>query len=159
MDTFQTEIAENWDSAFAVAMRILANRESARDAAQEAACLALRFAGRFDRRRPVRPWFLTIARNVALSEVRRRGRFGDVAELPDPGHIDKGIERVDARETCDAVLRELPTLRPAYRSALKLKCRGYQYREIALALNIPVGTAQTHVHRAQRELRTRCSLL
>jgi RNA polymerase sigma-70 factor (ECF subfamily) len=156
MDTFQTEIANSWDGAFAVAMRILANRESARDAAQEASCLALRYEDRFDRRRAVRPWFLTIARNVALSEIRRRVRFDDAAELADRGHIDTGIEGVEARETCDAVLRELPKLRPAYRSALKLKCRGYQYREIALALNIPIGTAQTHVHRAQRELRSRC---
>jgi RNA polymerase sigma-70 factor (ECF subfamily) len=158
MDTFQAEIANSWDGAYAVAMRILANRESARDAAQEASCLALRHAGRFDRRRSVRPWFLTIARNVALGEVRRRARFADATEVPDPGHIDAGIEHVETRETCDAVLRELPKLRPAYRSALKLKCRGYGYREIALALNIPIGTAQTHVHRAQRELRSRCLL-
>jgi RNA polymerase sigma-70 factor (ECF subfamily) len=159
MDAFQAEIADSWDGAFAVAMRILANRESARDAAQEAACLALRHKDRFDRRRAVRPWFLRIARNVALSEVRRRGRFDDAAELPDRGHFDAGIEHLEARETCAAVLRELPKLRPSYRNALKLKCRGYQYREIALALHIPIGTAQTHVHRAQRELRSRCSLL
>jgi DNA-directed RNA polymerase specialized sigma24 family protein len=55
-------------------------------------------------------------------------------------------------------LHELPKLRPAYRRALELKCRGYRYRDIALALSVPVGTAQTHVHRAQRELRARCTL-
>jgi RNA polymerase sigma-70 factor (ECF subfamily) len=158
MRSFQNEIADNWDGAFAVALRILANRDCARDVAQEAACLALRFEHRYDRTRAVRPWFLTIARNVALSEVRRRAQFPPASEIPERGEADAEIGRFEARETCVAALRELPTLRPAYRRALTLKCRGYQYREIALALSIPVGTAQTHVHRAQRELRAKCRL-
>jgi RNA polymerase sigma-70 factor, ECF subfamily len=158
MRSFQNEVVDNWDAAFAVALRILVNRECARDAAQEATCLALRYEHRFDSDRAVRPWLLTIARNVALSEARRRTHFNTVADVPEHGETDAGLERFEARETCVAALREFPKLRPAYRRALTMKCRGYQYREIALALSIPVGTAQTHVHRAQRELRKACSL-
>jgi len=158
MHSFQTEVADNWDAAFSVALRILVNRECARDAAQEATYLALRYEHRFDPARAVRPWLATIARNVALSEVRRRERYGVFVEMPERSELDTGLERFEARETCVAALREFPKLRPAYRRALTMKCRGYQYREIALALRIPVGTAQTHVHRAQRELRAACRL-
>ncbi len=60
-------------------------------------------------------------------------------------------------EECAAVLREIALLRPAYRRALELKCRGHAYRDIADRLGVPIGTAQTFVHRAKLALRARCA--
>ena len=121
---------------------------------QEAVCRALRYESAFDRGRPVRPWFLTIVRNVALDEIRRPRHTHDVPEV---AHSDATLDRLIAREECAAVLREMALLRPAYRDALELKCRGLAYREIAHRLGIPIGTAQTFVHRAKLALRARCA--
>lgn len=57
---------------------------------------------------------------------------------------------------CDAALHEAAKLPSIYRRALELKWRGYHYREIAAVLGIPIGTAQTRVHRAQLRLRSKC---
>ena len=130
------------------------NRDAACDAAQEATYRALRNESAYDGSRPLRPWFLKIARNVALDEARRRRRLCDLAA--DVSHHETPLDRLIALETCNIALREMRQLRPAYREALTLKCRGYRYREIADELGVPIGTAQTLVHRAQLILRERC---
>lgn len=153
MNNFRSQILQQWNNAFGIAYAILSDRESARDAAQEATLRALRYESTFDASRPVRPWFLKIARNVALSEVRRRGRF---CELPEIAERESVVDTFLQREVCTAALREAADLRPSYRSALQLKWRGYHYREIAAELGVPIGTAQTLVHRAQLSLRAKC---
>jgi RNA polymerase sigma-70 factor (ECF subfamily) len=153
MNRFRAEVLNQWDDAFGIAYAILRSREAARDAAQEATLRALQYEKGFDERRPVRPWFLKIARNVALTEARKRGRFCELHEIADR---QSALDRLMTREVCAAALREAAHLPESHRIALELKWRGYQYREIASALGIPIGTAQTRVHRAQLRLRSKC---
>ena len=151
---FRDDLLSHWNDAFGVACRIVHDRDRARDVTQEAVCRALRYEHGFDAGRPVRPWFLTIVRNVAVDEVRRARH---VHELPELAHSDATLDRLIEREDCAAVLREIALLRPDHRRALELKCRGLAYRDIARRLGIPVGTAQTFVHRAKLTLRARCA--
>ena len=115
-------------------------------------CRALRYERGFDAGRPVRPWFLAIVRNAAIDEIRRPQH---THELPELAHDDATMERLIDRDECAGVLREIALLRPAYRRALELKCRGHAYRDIAHQLGVPVGTAQTFVHRAKLALRAK----
>ena len=151
---FRDDLLLHWNDAFGVAFRIVHDRDRARDVTQEAVCRALRYENGFDGGRPLRPWFLTIVRNAALDEIRRPQHTNDVPEV---AHSDATLDRLIEREECAEVLREMAMLRPAYRDALELKCRGLAYREIAQRLGIPVGTAQTFVHRAKLALRARCA--
>jgi RNA polymerase sigma factor (sigma-70 family) len=152
--SFRDDLLSHWNDAFGVARRIVHDRDRARDVMQEAVCRALRYESGFDAGRAVRPWFLTIVRNVAIDEVRRPRHTHDVPEVP---HTDATLDRLIEREECAELLREIALLRPAYRIALELKCRGVGYRDIARRLGIPVGTAQTFVHRAKLTLRARCA--
>jgi RNA polymerase sigma-70 factor (ECF subfamily) len=151
--TFRNDLLVHWDDAYGVACRVVRDREKARDVMQEAVCRALRYEGGFDPSRPVGPWFLTIVRNVAIDEMRRPRHTHD---LPDVPHVDATLERLIVREECAAVLHAIALLRPAHRRALELKCRGLAYRDIARRLGIPIGTAQTFVHRAKLTVRARC---
>jgi len=151
---FRDDLLFHWDDAYRVACRIVHDRDRARDVMQEAVCRALRYEDGFDAGRPVRPWFLTIVRNVAIDEVRRPQHTHD---LPDVAHSDATLDRLIEREECADVLREIALLRPDHRRALELKCRGLAYRDIAQRLGIPIGTAQTFVHRAKLTLRARCA--
>jgi RNA polymerase sigma-70 factor, ECF subfamily len=149
---FRDDLLFHWNDAYRVACRIVHDRDRARDVMQEAVCRALRYEKGFDAGRPVRPWFFTIVRNVAIDEVRRPQHVHD---LPDVPHCDATLDRLIAREKCTGVLREMALLRPDYRRALELKCRGLAYRDIAQRLGIPIGTAQTFVHRAKLALRAK----
>ena len=149
---FRDELIDHWATASGLAYRLVLNRDAADDVLQEAACRALRYESRFDERRAFRPWFLAIVRNVARDEARRRKH---TCELPELTIDDAGLEGVVARDETANALREVARLRPAHRRALELKCRGLQYRDIARELGIPIGTAQTFVHRARLRLRER----
>ena len=63
----------------------------------------------------------------------------------------------DARECFDdRVLAGLNTLEETARACLLLRTLlDMPYREISLALDIPQGTAMSHVYRARRQLRER----
>jgi RNA polymerase sigma-70 factor (ECF subfamily) len=153
--SFRDDLMLHWNDALGVARRIVRDRDRANDVMQEAVCRALRYENGFDAGRPVRPWFLTIVRNVAIDEVRRPRHSHD---LPEVAHSDATLDRLIEREECADVLREIALLRPAYRRALELKCRGVAYRDIARQLGIPVGTAQTFVHRGKLALRAKLAL-
>jgi RNA polymerase sigma-70 factor (ECF subfamily) len=152
--SFRDDLLGHWDDAYGVACRIVHDRDRARDVMQEAVCRALRYERGFDAGRPVRPWFLTIVRNAAIDEIRKPQ---DTYDLPEIAHSDATLDRLIDREACAEVLREIALLRPVYRRALELKCRGFAYRDIALRLGIPVGTAQTFVHRAKLAVRAKCA--
>ncbi len=149
---FRDDLLAHWSDAYGVACRIVHDRDRARDVMQEAVCRALRYEYGFDAARPVRPWFLAIVRNAAIDEVRRPQH---AYELPEVAHHDATLQRLIDREECAEVLREIALLRPAYRRALELKCHGHAYRDIASRLGVPVGTAQTFVHRAKLTLRAK----
>jgi RNA polymerase sigma-70 factor (ECF subfamily) len=45
-------------------------------------------------------------------------------------------------------------LRPEYRTAILLRhVEGYAYEEIAEAMDLPLGTVKTYLHRARKELK------
>ncbi|MBV8748496.1 MAG: sigma-70 family RNA polymerase sigma factor [Candidatus Eremiobacteraeota bacterium] len=147
---FHDALTAEWACGYDLACRIVLDRETALDVTQEAMCRALRHERTYDAERPLRPWFLTIVRNVALNELRRPHCTYELFDRAAPGTT---LDQVVEREECAAVLRAFDGLRPAHRRALQLKSRGYQYHEIARDLGIPIGTAQAFVHRARLKLR------
>ncbi|MBV8579110.1 MAG: sigma-70 family RNA polymerase sigma factor [Candidatus Eremiobacteraeota bacterium] len=147
---FHDALTAEWACGYDLACRIVLDRETALDVTQEAICRALRHERTYDAERPLRPWFLTIVRNVALNELRRPRCTYELFDRAAPGTT---LDQVVDREECAAVLRAFAGLRPVHRRALQLKSRGYQYHEIARDLGIPIGTAQAFVHRARLKLR------
>ena len=79
--------------------------------------------------------------------------MGSVDDLPVNG---RGELRSDQAAFDDRVLRGLRELSAVQRSALLLRAvLELKYHEIARALEIPEGTAMSHVHRAREVLRAR----
>lgn len=140
-------------AAFWVANRVVRNRDDARDVVQDAYCRALAHRDSFEPDRPVRPWFLQIVRNAALDRLRAIRR--EKSEIVEPAGAsgcpsDHAIAQ-ERRITVHLAMRALPE---RYRHALALRYfEGYRYHEISAALRIPVGTAQTFVHRGRAALR------
>lgn len=141
----------------------VAGADDARDAAQESLLRIVRELARFDAARgSFRSWATTIARNVCRDRLRRRnlerGAFAADGEshsatAPD-GRADP--ERlVIAKEGAAHVARALEGLPAPMREAIVMFHVGdATYEEIATALDVPIGTVMTWLHRGRQRLRT-----
>ncbi len=139
-----------------VARRLTGSTTEAEDLVQDTLVRAFGAIERFDGERP-RPWLVTILRNTNINRVRRhRPETADT----DPDSLVALADSVDdvaaQRELADAVAELVPSLPAAFRDVLDLvDGRGLSYAEAAEALNIPVGTVMSRLHRARRRLRAR----
>ena len=125
--------------------------DTAEDLAQEVFVTAFRKRHRFDASfGSARPWLLGIA-NKAIAGHRRAERrqlelYRRIVAEPEP--------RAETRDDFDPDLHAgLAALKRRDRDALLLHVWGeLSYEEIAQALDIPVGTVRSRIHRARRLL-------
>jgi RNA polymerase sigma-70 factor (ECF subfamily) len=136
---------------FGLCLRLLAHRHDAEDVTQEVFVRVFRSLRRWDAARPLQPWVLGIAANRCRTWLAKRAR------RPEPvGYLEDtaaaGPED-DAGELARELTRALADLRPDYRAAFVLfHERNQSYEAIAAALDRPVGTVKTWLHRARLEL-------
>ena len=133
------------------------------DLAQETFVRAWRAIATFRWQSSFKTWLYGIAINVIRTERSRRARrrlmFWTASKgarpAPDPlerASADDGIEAPLAMR--DAIDRALATLPAEMREAIVLRdVHGLDYREIAEALRVPVGTIESRIFRARQRLR------
>jgi len=146
--------------------RLIGTRDS-EDLAQEAFLRAYQALPRFRGEATFRTWLYRIARNLCFTELRKRGRRGELSQLADanaddfagdhPLLEDSAPELAEeiARADLSARVRERVGALPApYREVLTLfYLDEMRYEEIAMILDVPIGTVKTWIHRARLRLR------
>ncbi len=153
-------------AVYGLCVRLLADPEEARDAAQEAFVRAYASIAGYDPRQPFGPWVLRIARNHCLDQLRRRVPArrrveldadppdgAERRELPDAETppADVALERAEVAVRLEAAVRRLP---PNHREVIQLfHVEQMSYKEIASAMEVPIGTVMTWLHRARARLR------
>ena len=141
---------------FAVAMRVVHQRELAEEATQQTFLQAWRAAGTFEPGRDLTPWLITIARRAAIDIHRRESRRGhvDLDEAAPTGTslvtLPPSAEQIEAVWRVRSAIDALP---PADRELVRLQhLEGLSHAEIAERLEIPVGTVKSRSFRAHRVL-------
>lgn len=139
------------------------HRRVGRDLADELA--AETFALAFERRASCRaggsvlPWLYGIATNVLRrrrrSERRQWHAYGRSGVDRWTDYEDDAAARVDGSSLEARLARALAAMRPRERDALLLYALAdLRYEEIAYALDVPVGTVRTWLHRARETARS-----
>jgi RNA polymerase sigma-70 factor, ECF subfamily len=142
-----------------VSLGVLGDRALAEDATQETFLRAWRAAASYDPGRPFTPWLFTIARRTAIDVLRRESRptQGGHAGEQDAVVRMPGIERAYDTWQVRTALEELP---PDEREVVRMShFEEMTHREIAAALDVPVGTVKSRSHRAHRRLAGRLAHL
>ena len=141
------------------------SREDALDVAQQAFVLAWQKLSSFRREAGFYSWLYRIARNVAISRVRRpqlssssleymhdAGGF----ELTDQNQQSTPEHALDQAEQVKLVQEALKQISEEFRQPLILKeIDGLSYEEIAEVLEIPLGTVRSRIFRGRQELMER----
>lgn len=142
--------------------RFLVGPSEARDCAQEALERIVISIHQFDPSRGTfRAWALTLARNLCRDRLRRRGlerkTFVDDGDTV-TGYTASGLPDVErvalARIESARLASALETLPEPMRLAIVLfHVHDSSYEEIAEALEVPIGTVMTWLHRGRKRLR------
>jgi RNA polymerase sigma-70 factor, ECF subfamily len=107
-------------------------------------------------------WILSITRNMAIDELRKRNRRPQLAELDDPiatiANVEDTQPSVEEHAWIGMVRFEiqnaLGALPDAQRQPIELAYyRGLTQREVAEALGVPLGTIKTRIRLGMRKLR------
>jgi len=141
---------------FRLAYLLLGDAGEADDVAQEAFIRAYRSLERFDAARPLRPWLLSIAANLARNRRRAAGRYLAALQRwftePSAGVSieERGIQNLESQSLWRAVRRlDFPNQQVIYlRYFLEMSTE-----EVAETLQVPEGTVKSRLHRALKRLR------
>jgi RNA polymerase sigma-70 factor, ECF subfamily len=134
----------------------------AEDLLQESVLRAWRQWGQLADRRSLRPWLFQICLSTLREQARKNARrerlvpvvdlepqFVDLVASPSPTSLELLIERASDDEVW-AALEGLPR---EFGLALELfEIEELSYREVAAALDLPMGTVMSRIHRARRQL-------
>jgi RNA polymerase sigma-70 factor (ECF subfamily) len=149
------------DDVYSGALRMLGSPADAEDVTQEAFVRAYEALGTYDAERirtlRLRGWVWTIAANLCRNRARSRRRRPEAPleaagspAAPDPGPEASAIDAAGLDQVAVA-LRDLPW---QMRSAVVLRhVVDLDYPDIAEALDRPVGTVKSDVHRGLNRLR------
>lgn len=157
---FAEAVRDHQDEVYGVALRILGDRDAAREAASSAFLKAYRSWARYDQTRPVRHWLLRIAANEAISvgrsRTRERARTTSVDEavgVADPAQTPEGA--LVSREERDRVRTAVAGLPELYRVPVVLRYFSeLSIEEIAVVTGRPAATVGVQLLRARALLRT-----
>ena len=155
-------------AAYNLAYWLMRDRSDADDVVQDAYLRAFRAFAKHEGG-DLRPWLMTIVRNVAYRALANRNRTGNVISLEDafPGRYGETHGAADIPSDLPSpeavlvsqgerslVLAALAELSTAYREILILReLEGLTYREMATVIGIPTGTVMSRLARARTELK------
>jgi RNA polymerase sigma-70 factor (ECF subfamily) len=141
---------------YATALRMVGDREEARDLSQEAFVRAHRALATFDQSRSFAPWICTITANLARDWLRSPGRWRHVlgllphlpqaaTQIPDP---------VEEQELSALLGGAILKLKPKIRQAVVLRfVSGLSVKDVALALGVSESAAKMRLSRGLDLLR------
>jgi RNA polymerase sigma-70 factor, ECF subfamily len=140
---------------FALIARTVADRSRAEDLAQDVFLRIHRGLPYFRGEARLSTWVYRIAVNVCMQEKGRPRPLISLddpdSRLPAPGAADRSFTDFELRDRLEKAIEQLP---PQYRLLIAGHyLEGVRYEDLAEAMNLPLGTVKTQLHRAKRQLR------
>jgi RNA polymerase sigma-70 factor (ECF subfamily) len=153
---FEAEVLPNMDRLFRLAMWFERNRPEAEDLVQETMIRALQSFHRFQPGTNCRAWLVTILRHVRSNRRRAQIRSPLVSDPDDRlAETMTFVPPVPQQLTDETVLSALRGIAPQYQEVIVLcDVEELTYKEIAVALAIPIGTVMSRLHRGRALLRS-----
>jgi RNA polymerase sigma-70 factor (ECF subfamily) len=154
-----TELVRQYQEAvFRLACLLTGDADEAADVAQETFIRAYQAIGRFDLSRPLRPWLLRIATNLARNRRRSLGRYLAALRrllLAEPPRTASVAEHSSQRMEAQTLWQAVRQLSRADQEVIYLRYfLDLSEAEMSKTLEIAPGTVKSRLHRALGRLRT-----
>ena len=167
-EDFEQGVLGQLDSLYRTALRLTNNPQDAEDLVQETMLKAFRFASTYQRGTNLRAWLFRILNTSAINRYRKQASHPATTPLPEGEEfylynrirdisgqeLSEGAEEeVLSKYLDEEVYKALHDLPLNFRMPVLLAdIEGMSYKEIAEALQIPIGTVMSRISRARRQL-------
>ncbi len=167
-EDFEAGVLAQLDSLYRTALRMTNNPQEAEDLVQETMLKAFRFAHTYQPGTNLRAWLFRILNTSAINRYRKQATQPVTTSLPEGEdfYLYNRIKDLSGQELSlgaeeevlskyldEDVYKALRDLPPNFRMAIILAdIEGLSYKEIAEALQIPIGTVMSRISRARRQL-------
>jgi RNA polymerase sigma-70 factor, ECF subfamily len=167
-EDFEAGVIAQLDSLYRTALRLTRNQQEAEDLVQETMLKAFRFSKSYQPGTNLRAWLFRILNTSAINRYRKQATHPTPATLPDGEefYLYNRIRDLNGQELTTAaedevlskyldedVYKALNDLPINFRMPVILAdIEGMSYKEIAEALQIPIGTVMSRISRARRQL-------
>jgi RNA polymerase sigma-70 factor (ECF subfamily) len=157
---FRQIVDEHKSMVFGLIGRAIPNRARAEELAQDVFLRVYRGLPYFRAEARLSTWIYRIVLNLIAEERGLRTVPTVSLDEPvnpdrgprlDPGAMDRAFEAIELRDRLDRALAQLPLHYQVLVNGHYIK--GMRYEDLAAAMNLPMGTVKTHLHRAKRLLR------
>ncbi len=156
-EAFERYVVPELPALLRVANSLTRNSHDAEDLVQDTIVRAFKAISGFDGADP-RAWLFTILRNTNINRTRRQRP--DIFDDPHDAELVPETRRSDPAELAEqvafreAVIVALATLPDKMRVAVELvDLEMCTYAEVAVALDIPIGTVMSRLHRGRRHIK------
>jgi len=158
---FEKEMMPYMDMLYSYAYYLSGDREQANDILQDTYLKAFRFYDKFERGTNAKAWLYRIMKNTYINEYRRTHRLPDIVEYDEHissyqmsrgGNPASGDLRamLETQTFDDDIAGAIAALPDKFKSVVVLRdIEELPYEEIAEALEIPIGTVRSRLHRAR----------
>lgn len=155
---FNRELSNVKSTLFSFALKLTSDHQDAQDLFQEAATRGYRYCSRFEMGTNFRAWMSTIIRNTFINQYRAKQKKRTVSEpiesftfsienrniVANQGEMNLRIQEIN---------KVLDQLNDIYRIPFMMHFQGYEYKEIAAHLSLPIGTVKSRLHTARARLK------
>jgi RNA polymerase sigma-70 factor, ECF subfamily len=154
-EAFEELVERTQRQVYTLAYRLVGDRHEAEDVAQEAYLRVYRSLRGFRGDARFETWLYRVVANTAMTQLRRRGRFGDLLAdgqdvlllQPPARQAEDGLEE-------DEIKRALGSLPLGQRTVVVLKdVYGFSCQEIGEQIGASEGAVKVRLHRARRRLK------
>jgi len=158
---FRELVSKHKDWVFTFAVYNLGNREEAEDVTQE---VLMRLWKNMEslKSETISAWIRRVTTNACIDTVRKRRAYrarivasGEVEDFSQAvsHELDPSVS-AEGSELRGHIRRALSALEEPYRSiVIQREIQGLKYNEISEALQLPLNTVKSYLHRARRMLR------
>ncbi len=167
-EDFEAGVLAQLDSLYRTALRMTNNPQEAEDLVQETMLKAFRFSDSYQRGTNLRAWLFRILNTSAINRYRKQASHPMTTSLPEGEEfylynrirdlsgqeLTMGAEdEVLSKYLDEDVYKALSDLPLNFRMPIILAdIEGLSYKEIAEALQIPIGTVMSRISRGRRQL-------
>jgi RNA polymerase sigma-70 factor (ECF subfamily) len=153
---FHELVLRHKDRLYTLAVRLLGDHGEAEDITQDTFLRVYERIGEFRGEARFTTWLYRICYNLCLNRLQRKRNDSReetlLEELPD---LEERVpDQLITKERQEVVKRALSRLTPEFREVIALYYTGQlSYDEVAMLLELPIGTVRSRLHRGRAELK------